>query len=228
MRLFVTLVTSSLLAFVAHAADLKPMTAVYSVVRNGKAIGDATYTLTAIGDGTWTLTSITRGSAGMARLLSLDVREQSTFRWQDGHAQGIRYDYTQDATIIHKKRHMDFDWAASKALVVDNGKPLSYAIPAGTIDRSTVALVLGQMLASGAHVATLPVATQDHLEQQKFTAQGEEKIDVPAGKFNAIKIERTDAPGKARSWYAPAVTTLPLRVEQLQKDGAMIVMELKK
>jgi hypothetical protein len=228
MRTVIAAVALSLIPFALHASDLKPTTAVYSVARDGKTIGDATYTLAPNGDGSWTLTSVTHGSAGIARLLGLDVREESTFRWQDGRAEGIRYDYKQDAAIKHKQRHIDFDWTAKQAQVSDNGKPLSYAIPAGTIDRSTVALVLGQMLAGGAHTASLAVATQDHVEQQKFAAQGEEKIEVPAGKFNAIKIERTDVPGKGRSWYAPNVTTLPLRVEQLQHDGATIVMELKR
>jgi hypothetical protein len=50
---------------------------------------------------------------------------------------------------------------------------------------------------------------------------------VPAGNFKAVRMERTDARGKARSWYAPNVTTLPLRVEQVQGDGSTIVMELR-
>src|SRR5689334_18996751 len=91
---------NSLLAFllvsatvpVAHAAPLKPMNAVYSVVRDGKAVGDATYALNANADGSWTLHSVTKGSAGMARLLGLDVREESRFRWQDGKPEGLRYD----------------------------------------------------------------------------------------------------------------------------------------
>jgi len=211
----------------ASAANLKPMTATYAVVRDGKPIGDANYALVANADGTWTLHSQTHGTAGMARLLGLDVREESTFRWSDGKPQGLHYDYKQDAAIKSKRREIDFDWRANQAHVHDNGKNFAYAIPTGTIDRSTVAVALGQAIASGAHDAALPVAAKDHVEQQTFVTRGEEKIDVPAGSFNAIRIERTDTPGKARSWYAPNMTTLPIRVEQLQGDGSMIVMELR-
>jgi hypothetical protein len=211
----------------AMAASLKPMSATYSVARDGKAVGDALYTLVANHDGSWTLRSVTKGSAGMARLFGLDVREESTFRWLDGKPEGLHYDYKQDAAIKHKQREIDFDWRAQQAHVRDNGKSFVYEIPAGTIDRSTVAVALGLALAAGAHGATLPVAAKDHVEQQRYESRGEEKIDVPAGSFNAIRIERTDASGKARSWYAPSVSTLPLRVEQTQGDGSMIVMELK-
>ena len=211
----------------AHAANLQPMSATYSVMRDGKPIGDANYSLAANPDGTWTLHSQTRGSAGMARLLGLDVREESTFRWADGKPQGLHYDYKQDAAIKSKRREIDFDWRTAQARVRDNGKSFTYAIPQGTIDRSTVAVALGQAVAAGAHDAALPVAAKDHVEQQTFATRGEEKISVPAGSFNAVRVERTDVSGKARSWYAPSVTALPLRVEQLQGDGSMIVMELK-
>ena len=211
----------------AVAASLKPMSATYSVVRDGKAVGDALYSLVANQDGSWTLRSVTKGSAGMARLVGLDVREESTFRWLDGKPEGMRYDYRQDAAIKHKQREIDFDWRAHQAHVRDNGKSFVYDIQAGTIDRSTVAIALGLALAAGAHDATLPVAAKDHVEQQRYESRGEEKIDVPAGSFHAIRVDRTDAAGKARSWYAPSVSALPLRVEQLQGDGSTIVMELK-
>jgi hypothetical protein len=214
-------------ASVAQAASLKPMSATYVVVRDGKAIGDASYTLSANPDGSWTLHSATKGSAGMAKLVGLDVREESTFRWAEGKAEGLHYDYKQDAAIKSKRREIDFDWQARQAHVRDNGKSFAYEIPAGTIDRSTVALALGMALAEGANGATLPVAAKEHVEQQRFESRGEEKLDVPAGSFKATRIERTDTPGKARSWYAPSVTTLPLRVEQTQGDGSVIVMELK-
>jgi len=211
----------------AHAAALKPMSATYAVVRNGKPLGDASYSLVANKDGSWTLRSVTKGSAGMAKLLGLDVHEESTFRWQDGKPQGLHYDYKQDAAIKSKRREIDFDWRENQARVRDNGKDFAYAIPSGTIDRSTVAVALGQAVAAGARDATLPVAAKDHVEQQTFATRGEEKINVPAGSFDAVRVERTDAAGKARSWYAPNVTTLPIRVEQLQGDGSTIVMELK-
>jgi len=227
MRLLIGTAALIALSCAAHAATLKPVSATYAVVRDGKPIGDANYVLVANPDGTWTLRSQTHGSAGMARLLGLEVREESTFRWTDGKPQGVHYDYKQDAAIKSKRREIDFDWHANQARVHDNGKNFAYAIPVGTIDRSTVAVALGQAIASGAHDAALPVAAKDHVEQQTFATRGEEKITIPAGSFNAVRIERTDVAGKARSWYAPNVTTLPLRVEQLQGDGSMIVMELK-
>jgi Protein of unknown function (DUF3108) len=210
----------------ATPTELKPQHATYTVARDGKPMGDATYSLANNSDGSWTLSSVTKGSAGMAKLVGLDVREESTFRWHDGKAEGLRYDYKQDAAIKHKQRSIEFDWQAQQAHVRDNGKEFSYSIPPGTIDRSTVALILGALLAEGTTDATLSVAQKDHLEEQRFAAKAEENVSVPAGNFKAMRLERTDASGKARSWYARG-TMLPLRVEQVQGDGSTIVMELR-
>lgn len=224
-KLFFCLIAATL-SLGASAASLHPMSATYSVVRDGKAVGDAVYTLQSNPDGSWTLRSETHGTAGIARLAGLDVREESTFRWQDGRIDGVSYDYRQDATFKHKSRRIDFDGASAH---VREGKDhYDYPVPPGTMDRSSVALALGQTLAAGRREVTLPVAVRDRVEQQRFVVAGEETISVPAGSFKAARFERTDQPGKARSWYAANVSTLPLRVEQTQGDGSVIVLELKR
>jgi hypothetical protein len=225
MRKLLFCLAAGSLSLGAHAANLHPMSATYNVLRDGKAVGDAIYTLQSNSDGTWTLRSETHGTAGMARLAGLDVREESTFRWQDGRIDGVSYDYRQDAAFKHKSRRIDFD---GRAAHVSEGKDhFDYPVQPGTMDRSSVALALGQTLADGKREATLPVAVRDRVEQQHFVVAGEETITVPAGSFKAARFERTDQPGKARSWYATNVTTLPVRVEQKQGDGSMIVLELK-
>lgn len=210
----------------AHAAELRPTTASYSVVRDGKPVGDATYTLAANPDGSWTLRSETHGTSGMARLAGLDVREESRFNWRNDSAVGIRYDYRQDATFKHSAQTIDFDQAAAQAHVKDSKGRYDYAIPAGAMDRASLYLVLGHAAASGTRDITVPVAGRDHVEQQHFVAQPQEEISVPAGKFRATAFERVDMRGKARTWYS-AASPLPLRIEKTQGDGSTIVLELK-
>ena len=210
----------------AHAAALKPVTATYTVMRDGKPVGDSTYSLAANSDGTWTLHSETHGTSGMARLAGLDVREESTFHWRNDSAAGIRYDYRQNSMIHKSSQTIDFDQAGGHARVKDSKGNFEYAIPQGAMDRASLYLVLGQAAASGQRDLTVPVAGRDHLEQQHFMAQPEEEITVPAGKFKATAFERVDMRGKARTWYS-AASALPLRIEKTQNDGSVIVLELK-
>ena len=208
------------------AATPKPEQAIYTVTRDGKTIGAATYSLAANADGTWTLHSETRGTGGMAKLLGLDVREDSTFALRGATLQGLHYNYSQDAAIKSKRRTIDFDANAGQIRVRDNGKDFRYALVDGAIDRSTVAVALGLALMDGATSLTLPVAVRDRIENQQFTVRGQAPIEVPAGHFDAIEIDRTDAPGKVmKSWYAQGL--LPIRVEQPQHDGKAILLERK-
>ena len=217
----------SLSTFATQAADLKPASAVYTVVRDGKPIGDANYTLSANPDGTWTLRSEMQGTSGTARLVGLNIREESTFRWNGGKIESIRYDYKQEATFKSSIKRIDFDQAAKQAHSRDGKATFDYAIPPDALDRTNLTLVLGAAAATGRHDLTLPVAGRDHVESQHFVVKGEETIQIPAGSFKTVRYERDDMPGKARSWYSPSTGILPLRFEKAQGDGSVIALELK-
>ncbi|MDC8012056.1 DUF3108 domain-containing protein [Tahibacter soli] len=218
------LLLAALLPLAAHAAP-KPFAATYNVIRNGKPVGETTMTLSDRGDGTWTLTSQTKGTAGMARMLGLDVKEESNFRWKDGKPEGVAYDFKQDATFKSKQRHTDFDWKAGEVRVVDNKEQFRYPIRPGTMDRHAVGVALVQALAGEAKETTLIVATKDHLEDQRFTVAANENVKVPAGSYAARRIDRVDVANKGRSWISADVPA-PVKIEQVQGDGGTIVMEL--
>lgn len=227
MTRFVPFLAAILFSAAAPAAPPQPFSAVYAVSRDGKAIGETTYRLDRLGDGDWSLTSETRGTAGMARMFGLEVNEASRFRWHGDAVEALSYDYRQDAAIRHKERHAEFDWSANEARVRDNGKDFRYPLEPGTSDRQVVSLAIGVALADGAKDVTIPVAVKDQIERQQYVTRGEETIIVPAGSYATVRIERADAPGKLRSWYAPQTTPAPIRLEQRQGDGSTILLELK-
>jgi len=47
---------------------------------------------------------------------------------------------------------------------------------------------------------------------------------VPAGSFNAERVDRTDAERGFSAWYAPGKYLLPVKLSQ--HDGGDLVMEL--
>lgn len=221
-------VAALVFAVAANAsAAPSPFTATYAVSRDGKVIGESTVQLAPNGNGEWKMTTETHGTAGMARMLGLDVREESRFRWSEGRPEGLRYDYRQDAALKHKQRHAEFDWQAGEAYVEDGDKNYRYAIAPGTMDRHAVSLAIGDALAAGRQDMQLAVAVKDHVEQQQYRVAGTEDLNVPAGRYRAQKVERTDAPGKIRSWYAIDKAPVPVRLEQKQGDDSLIVLELR-
>lgn len=224
---FSTFFTAILFIATTQAAPPEPFSAIYAVSRDGKTIGETTYQLNRLGDGSWSLTSETRGTTGMARMLGLEVKESSRFRWHGESIETLSYDYRQDAAIKSKARHAEFDWFINEARVRDNGKEFRYALEPGTRDRQTVSLTIGVALANGTEDMIIPVAVKNQVERQQYIKRGEEAIAVPAGNFNTVLIERVDMPGKLRSWYAPNKTPAPIRLEQKQGNGSLILLELK-
>lgn len=206
------------------AMPLKPFVATYEVKRGGKSIGEATMTLSQTDTRQWSLITETRGTAGMARLLGLDVREESRFTDAGAALQGDDYRYRQDATIKSRQRSIAFDWNANEARVTEKDEVFRYAIRPGTIDRHVVVIALGR--AQQLPEVALTVANKESAEAQRFVRRESTTMNLPAGQFAAMRFERVDKPGKGSSWYAPQLLA-PLKVEQLQKDGNAIVMELK-
>lgn len=205
---------------------LKPFVATYDVKRGGKVIGEATMTLSRGAANGWTLVTETRGTAGMAKLLGLDVREESHFTDVGGTAlQSIDYRYRQDAALKSKQRRIEFDWTANEARVTDKGELFRYVLQPGTVDRHLVVLALARQQEAEPPLP-VPVASKDAVERQVFERRESKTLHTPAGEFPATRYERTDKPGKGHSWYT-AQLLAPLQVEQVQKDGNNIVMELK-
>ncbi|GMV29371.1 MAG: hypothetical protein AMXMBFR59_14960 [Rhodanobacteraceae bacterium] len=205
---------------------LKPFVATYDVKRGGKTIGEATMTLSRDAANGWTLVTETRGTAGMARLLGLDVREESHFTDLGGTTlQSIDYRYRQDAALKSKQRRIEFDWTANEARVTDRDKLFRYVLQPGTVDRHLVVLALARQQGAEPPLQ-LAVASKDAVERQIFARRENRMLRTSAGEFSATRYERTDKPGKGHSWYTTQLLA-PLQVEQVQKDGNNIVMELK-
>jgi hypothetical protein len=70
------------------------------------------------------------------------------------------------------------------------------------------------------------VAVKQAVENQQFKVSGKEKVTVPAGSFDAVRVDRTDADRGFNAWYVPA--KFPVPVKLAQKDGGDLTMELVK
>jgi len=193
----------------ALAAPHKAFTATYRVLRDGSPMGEATVTLKPVGNGQWEYSKHMRGTSGLAALLGANLDEVSRFRW---------------AAIKSRQRHVSVDWTRHR-VTVDEGKgAITYATQPGMVERNTTALAIGLALRDGQKQIALPVAVKQEVETQRFKAAGKEEVAVPAGRFDAVRVDRTDADRGFRAWYAPDRYPLPVKLSQ--KDGGNLTMEL--
>jgi len=208
----------------ALAAAPTSFTAHYNVSQGGEPLGEAVITLHSAGHGEWIYSRDVKSTGGMAAMMSASIKETSRFRWKGDLPEAISYDYQLDAAIKNKQRHLLVDW--SKQLVtVDEGKgPNSYPAVPGMVERNTAPLALGVALRNGQQQIALPVAERQAVQTQNFKVTGKEMVKVPAGSFNAERVDRTDAERGFSAWYAPGKYLLPVKLSQ--HDGGDLVMEL--
>ena len=224
----VALLAAVALAVFCTAAVAAPpvpaFTAHYRVLQNGSPIGEATLTLAPGTHGTWTFTTASKGTAGIASLLSASTTEVSTFKWVGDAPQGISYDYTMNSALKQKHRSVRFDWTSHSIDVDDNGS-FHFAAQPGAVERHTVPLALAAGLASGKTSFTLPVAVRDRIEAQHYAAQGKQNVSVPAGRFDATRISRTDGGDAFEAWFAPVRVPAPVKIDQRGKNAFSLELE---
>jgi hypothetical protein len=212
----------------SDAVPVAPFQADYEVLRNGKELGSATLTLRAAGDGTWEFSSQTKGTKGMASLLGVDVMEKSTFRWHEGQPEGLRYMYSQEAAIKSRQRSTEFDWQTHEAQSRDGKNVWTAPLQASAMDRNLVTIALMAQLKSGAHDLAFKVVDKDKVAEQRYAQGAHETLSLPAGKIEAIRVDRQRADNSrtTTSWFAPQRNWLPVQIEQVEKDGETITMRL--
>lgn len=206
----------------ALAAPLPAFTARYQLLKDGSPIGEATLILQPAGDNTWTFTTASKGTEGLAALMSANIQETSTFRWKSDMPEGLSYDYSMDAAIKHKERHVRFDWSSNTVSVEDKGRH-QFAAQPGAMERHTTILAIAAGLRDGKHEFDLPVAVRDHIETQHYAVQGKQQITVPAGEFDAVHVVRTDG-GGFEAWFSPKY---PVPAQVSQNDGGELMMKLE-
>lgn len=208
----------------AAASVPDAFTATYQVSRDGQTLGVATVTLRPSGNGIWIYTKDVVGTAGLAALLNANVHESSELRWRGDMPEAMSYDYKLQATIKRKQRHLQVNWATGKVTVNEGKRTTTYAAQPGMVERNTLPLALGLALRDGQQEIVLPVAVRQTVENQRFKVTGTDTVAVPAGSFQALRVERTDADRGFTAWYVPKRYPLPIKLAQ--HDGGNMVMEL--
>lgn len=212
------------LAVAASAAErtapIAPFHAEYTTSRNGELLGRTVLDLVDNRDGTWTMTSDTRGTEGLAGLLGIELRETSKFRWTSEGPLSITYEYRQGG-IKQRHRTMRFDADARVVQVEDDKGRREYAWQPGTVERNLVSLALGAELARGQQAIALPVAGKRDIAIQHYAVRGTESVEVPAGTWDSMRVERTDEGKDTTSWFAKAIGWLPVRISKSDDDATM-------
>jgi len=112
--------------------------------------------------------------------------------------------YTERVTGAEKQK--DGSAHVTIRTAVTGGETFSTTFAVSGTVLSTVAKGQDQ-LTKPSRVLKLPLAVGAKWEElnEKYEVTAEEEVEVPAGKFKAVKVEKTTSEGTWRTWYAPGV-----------------------
>jgi hypothetical protein len=215
----------------AHAMEpvtSQPFSARYEVRRNGRALGEANLTLARGSNDSWRFESETRGTRGVAAITGVRINERSTFRWRGLLPELIEYDYQQSVAMRRRERSLRIEPERNAVVSRQDDRSWELRFEEGVADRSAVVLGVIAAVAAGQTDLSFRVADRDDVETQRYRLAGREQVQVPAGTFEAIRVERIrEKPGRESDiLLAPALGYLPVSIRHREEDGESIEMRL--
>jgi len=228
MRNFLLLTSRAGLALLAPfatmaatlAAPPQKVEVVYDVSRNGMVLGEVTERLEH-GDGKYELFETTRGRGFLAALGTIRRSSRGTVV-----AAGLRPVEFLDERTGRQTARATFDWDAKTLTMQFRGGPEVQPLPPNSQDRLSFLLTLA-FAPPGTQPVNMSVADGGSVSQYVFAVVGRERLKIPAGEFDTLKIARVkDSPEDRRSteiWLAPEQGHVLVRMLITDtKDGTQI------
>jgi len=112
-----------------------------------------------------------------------------------------------------------FDWKAQTLTMQYKGHRGTEPLPPGAQDRLSFLLALS-LLPGNAQTVNYSIADGKGLSRHTYTVVGRERVRVPAGEFDAVKVARnSDNNESAELWLVPQYGHIPLRLLVIEKNG---------
>lgn len=211
-------------------AAVRGYVAEYDLLRNGKAEGHASVTLTALKDGQWELRNATRGTKGLPALIGFRIDERSLVRWRGDVPATLGYQYLQKTAFKNSERSLQVDAASGHIVSRDGKKEYLLDYRENVMDRQGVGLALAHDIAQGTRgLREYVVADREAIDTQHYQIGENERLVTAAGEFDSVRVERIRAstnPRKTVTWYANVAQPFMVRLLQTEPDGDRIEMRL--
>ncbi|HVJ59678.1 MAG TPA: DUF3108 domain-containing protein [Burkholderiaceae bacterium] len=127
---------------------------------------------------------------------------------------GWRPQRYEETTTRRGTSSASIDWTAQR--VTFSGDEAPADAPAGLQDRLSILLHLGREQARRPKTSgyDLPIVGPRHVSRYRIEVQGRERIDVPYGRFETVRLVRLrdDGDDRLEVWLAPALCWLPVQL----------------
>jgi hypothetical protein len=212
-----------------QAASLPSFDAGFRIMNGSLRLGTNEVSLTVNESGDYRYESHTWPSRWISWLLKQDLREVSRGVVDHAGIRPLRYEYRRTGSRGTRNAELTFDWKNSSVVNNVAHSKWQMTIPAGTLDKLSTQLGIMMELQNGAAEKTFAVADGGKLKQYAFQVLGTESVELPAGRFETVKLNRigVSADQPTYIWCAPELHYLPVRILQRKEDKNEYLRELE-
>ncbi|MEM0911790.1 MAG: DUF3108 domain-containing protein, partial [Pseudomonadota bacterium] len=210
------------------ASDVLPYRANYNVMRNGTVRGSATkHLLKSVSD---SMIEISYSSDARYLIFSDKRTELSQFSFSDGRLQSTYYRFTREGTGKERDQQLMFN---QQDKTVSNGNN-EVKINAGSfkqdlLDPLNYQLLMQIALKKGNDFPQYNVVNKyGDIRSYTFEILGEEEIDLPMGRFNAIKLLRKSNSKKRYThiWMIPSLNHVLGKLQLIEEGKESFMLQL--
>lgn len=203
----------------ALPAPLAPFEAEYRVGNGTMSVGTATFSLQR-SSGLWRYHSEIRVDGLFSLFVDGPLRDTTWLDTRDGKLRPVIYRHENGDENLR----VVFDWPSGNARVAAaEGGTRRIDLEPDSRDQFSAILAVMCALATGERTLTFSGIDDDgNPERLRFEVTGEEQVNVPRGRYDTVRVQRSHDDGRATiTWLAPELGWLPVRVEQ-REDGELV------
>jgi hypothetical protein len=200
-------------ALLARAAPPAHVDVEYELRRDGSPIAEVHERLEH-GNGSYQLTETWRGK-GLYRLLG------KARRWSRG---SVGVDGLRPLEFVDERTGRDtarawFDWQAGTVTMQYKGERHALPLPPHAQDRLSFLLALAFVPEHTQPIVFNIADGKGGLSHHEYRVAGRERVQTPAGEFDAVKVLREKEDERAEIWLATQLGRLPVRVLVTERNG---------
>jgi hypothetical protein len=216
---------------VCLAADRLPdfFEATYTLHNKGTQFAVMNRSFSDTGNGEYIFRSETK-TTGFFSLFRKDLIIEES-QWTVGDPQLRPLHYTYKHTGGKKDRFVDivFDWARNKITNQVGDSIWHMTLQPEILDKLLYQLAIMRDLQRGSVPQSYTIADGGKIKMYEFELLGEETVQTPLGVFLTIKLSRHKPNSRRKTflWCAVDLDYLPIKVENIEKDGRITTALIK-
>lgn len=215
---------------IAATGDVVEYQSEYEVRYKGRRVARAEFSVTAGTDGEHIFQSATR-ARGIWRLASPDPAiETSRFSVVDDRLAPVHFDYQDGSRKGEDNYSVEFDAAGNQVRIVGAGGALEIPFEQGLLDRGSLQVALMHDLSLCRTPGPYRYVDDDGIRTYQYERLDDLETDTGVGRLSTVRFSqsREESSRTTILWLAPALSYLPVRIEQIRDGEVETVFTLEK